>query len=144
MKTSARNQFSGKVSGVRAGSVNDEIELQIAPGQSIVATVTRASREALGLEHGTDAIALVKASSIVLVTDGDGMKFSARNQLAGTVRTVQKGAVNSEVIVELPHGGAVVAMVTNASADALGLAAGTKATAMFKASSVLLAVKATR
>lgn len=142
MKTSARNQFHGKVTVIRNGSVNDEVELQISPGQLLVATVTRESRQALRLVEGAQAMALIKASSIVLVTDNGGMKFSARNQLTGKVRTVTKGAVNAEVIIELPGGATVVAVVTNTSAEALGLADGIAATGLFKASSVLLATEA--
>ena len=141
MKISARNQFQGKVSAIRRGAINDEVTLDIAPGQSLVATVTRESAEVLGLKEGVEATALIKASSILLVTDDGGMKFSARNQLAGTVRSVSKGAVNSEVIVDLPGGATVVSVITNSSVDGLGLAAGTSATALFKASSVLLARK---
>jgi len=53
MKTSARNQFSGKVSRVVVGAVNDEIELTV-PGMDspIVAVITHASAVALGLTEG--------------------------------------------------------------------------------------------
>ena len=139
MKSSARNQFPGVVSAVRDGAVNDEIELEIAPGQRLVAMVTHESRQTLKLDPGAKAIALVKASSVLLFTETAGMRFSARNQLAGKVDAVTKGAVNSEVTVRLPGGALVVAVVTNGSVEALGLQAGVEATAMFKSSSVFLA-----
>ncbi|NTU64412.1 MAG: TOBE domain-containing protein, partial [Chloroflexi bacterium] len=60
MKSSARNQFAGIVTGVRDGAINDEIELEIAPGQHLVSTVTRESRRALQLEVGRPAMALIK------------------------------------------------------------------------------------
>jgi molybdate transport system regulatory protein len=142
MKSSARNQFSGVVAAVREGAINDEIELEIAPGQRLVSTVTRESRRALKLEVGAKALALVKASSVMLVSDGAGMRFSARNQLAGKVDAVMTGAVNSEVLVRLPGGAVIVAIVTNASVSGMGLRQGDDATAMFKASSVFLATKA--
>ena len=142
MKSSARNQFSGVVAAVHDGAINDEIELEIAPGQRLVSTVTRESRKALKLEVGAKALALVKASSVMLVSDGAGMRFSARNQLAGTVDAVMPGAVNSEVLVRLPGGALVVAIVTNASVSGMALRQGDDVTAMFKASSVFLATKA--
>jgi len=142
MKSSARNQFSGVVASVHDGAINDEIELEIAPGQRLVATVTRESRRALKLDVGAQAMALVKASSIMLVCDSAGMRFSARNQLAGKVDAVMTGAVNSEVLVRLPGGAVVVAIVTNASLSGMGLRAGDDVTAMFKASSVFLATGA--
>lgn len=56
------------------------------------------------------------------------------------MRTVATGAVNSEVVLALAGGHALVAVVTNDSATALGLAAGAQATAIFKASSVIVGV----
>ncbi len=142
MKSSARNQFSGVVAAVHDGAINDEIELEIAPGQRLVSTVTRESRQALKLEVGAKALALVKASAIMLVSDSAGMRFSARNQLTGKVDRVTPGAVNSEVLVRLPGGAVVVATITNASVSGMGLRQGDDVMAMFKASSVFLATPA--
>jgi len=142
MKTSARNQFAGTVSRLVPGAVNDEIEIEVIGGQRIVATVTRESRDELGLAVGVKAFALVKASAIVLVTGGGDVRLSTRNQLAGRVARVTPGAVNSEVVLDLPGGGTVAAIVTQESVKALGLAAGTEATAIFKASTVIVGVAA--
>ena len=68
------------------------------------------------------------------------MKVSARNALRGTVRSVQHGAVNSEVVLTLPGGQEVVAVVTKRSAESLGLEEGREVTALVKASNVMLAV----
>jgi len=139
MKSSARNQLVGTVSAIVAGAVNDEIEIALAGGQRIVAVVTRESTARLGLAVGSAAFALVKASSIVVVADAGATLLSARNQLAGTVASVQPGAVNAEV--EIDAGGVrVVAIVTQASARALGLAPGVPVLAVFKASSVIVGV----
>ena len=142
MKTSARNQFAGTVHVLRGGAVNDEIELEVIGGLRIVSTVTHESRNDLGLQVGAKAFALVKASSIMLMTDAGDVRLSARNQLAGSVTRVLPGAVNTEVVLELPGGGSVAAIVTNTSAIALGLAPGHAATAVFKASSVIVGVAA--
>ncbi|MES3015573.1 MAG: TOBE domain-containing protein [Pseudomonadota bacterium] len=142
MKTSARNQFAGTVRHVRAGAINDEIELEVIGGLRIVATVTRESRTELGLDVGAKAFALVKAASIVLMTEAGDVRLSARNQLAGKVSRVVPGAINTEVVLELPGGGTVAAVITNESATSLGLADGSTATAVFKASSVILGVAA--
>ncbi|MDQ6639586.1 MAG: TOBE domain-containing protein [Pseudomonadota bacterium] len=139
MKSSARNQLVGSVSAVVPGAVNDEIELTIGGGQRIVAIVTHESTARLGLAVGVAAFALVKASSVVVVADAGQALLSARNQLAGTVASVQTGAVNAEV--EIDAGGLrIVAIVTQASARALGLAPGVPAIAVFKASSVIVGV----
>ncbi len=143
MLTSARNQFSGTVTRIDAGAVNDEVELQLSGGDRIVATVTHQSVEHLGLAVGGDAIALVKASGVI-VTRGDvgAMTLSARNQLAGTVSRVTPGAVNAEVVIALRGGNSVVAIITNGSVAAMQLEEGVAATAVFKASGVILAVGA--
>ena len=140
MRTSARNQFFGKVSSVKTGAVNDEIELDVAGGHKIVAIITHASTRELGLAVGAEAFALIKASSIILVPSGEQVKFSARNQLAGSIARLQTGAVNTEVVIDLAGGSSVAAIVTNTSSDALELAVGKTVSAIFKASSVILAV----
>jgi molybdopterin-binding protein len=68
------------------------------------------------------------------------MKISARNILKGRVIKVIRGAVNSEVIIELPGGQPLVSIITNSSVDNLGLTEGKEAYAIIKASSVMVGV----
>jgi molybdate transport system regulatory protein len=143
MKTTARNQFAGTVSHVETGPVTTEVTLALRGGQEITATLTTASAKTLKLKKGSEAIALVKSSSIVLVTDFAGHQLSARNQLAGTISRIEKGAVSTLVGVTLAGGSVVTSSVTNDAVSALGLAVGQPATAVFKAYSVLLAVAKT-
>jgi molybdate transport system regulatory protein len=135
MKTSARNQFVGTVTSLRSGAVNDEVELTLAGGQRIVAVVTQESTQSLGLRTKATAIALV-------TTDLEGAKVSTRNQLAGKVGAVTPGAVNAEVVIDLDGGGSIAAIVTQGSVKSLGLAPGKRAIALFKATSVIVAVPA--
>jgi molybdate transport system regulatory protein len=142
MFTSARNQLSGKVTAIQRGAVNDEVEIGLPDGLKIVATLTHSSTESLGLKVGSEAFALIKASWIILLTDVSGIRLSARNQLSGTVQEVTEGAVNSEVVLKLGSGAVITAIITNDSVKNLGLAPGKNATAAFKASSVIVGVKA--
>lgn len=66
MKTGARNHFDGRIDHIRDGAINDEIELAVADGVRIVATVTRESCEQIELKVGAPAFAPVKASRIVI------------------------------------------------------------------------------
>lgn len=144
VKTSARNQLYGTVSQITRGSINDEISLTLPGGHTIVAVLTHESTEALGLTVGAAAFALIKASWVVLFTEdesGAPLKLSARNQLRGSVQSVKRGAVNAEVSLVLEGGAVITAVVTNQSAEALGLVEGASAVAAFKASSVILGVK---
>jgi molybdopterin-binding protein len=68
------------------------------------------------------------------------LKLSARNVLKGTVKKVIPGAVNSEVIIQLPGGAEIVSIITKESAENLGLKEGKVAYAVIKASSVMVAV----
>jgi molybdopterin-binding protein len=69
------------------------------------------------------------------------MKLSARNVIKGKVVKVIKGAVNSEVVLELSGGTLVVSIITNSSVDTLGLVEGKEAFAVIKASNVMVAVE---
>ena len=68
------------------------------------------------------------------------MKISARNFLKGKVRRIVPGAVNTEVIVELPNGVEVVSIITKESAERLDLSDGKEVYAIIKASDVMIAV----
>lgn len=68
------------------------------------------------------------------------MKLSARNMLKGKVKQVKHGAVNTEVILELPGGIEVVSIITKESAENLKLAKGKAVYAVIKASNVMIAI----
>ena len=68
------------------------------------------------------------------------MKISARNMLKGKVKSVNHGAVNSEIVVELVGGEQIVSIITKTSAQNLGLAPGKQVYAVVKASSVMIAI----
>jgi molybdate transport system regulatory protein len=142
MLTSARNEFAGKVAAINEGAVNDEIEITLTGGDRIVAVITRTSTASLGLKVGVDALALVKAPWVILSVPDNGIKLSTRNRLEGTVKSVKPGAVNTEVEVSLKGGQTLAAIVTQESAQSLGLAVGKPVLAFFKASHVIVGVKA--
>jgi molybdopterin-binding protein len=68
------------------------------------------------------------------------MKTSARNQLQGTVKSITPGAVNTEVVIELPGGIEMVSIITKNSAENLGLAVGKTVYAVVKASNVMVGI----
>jgi len=142
LKTSAGNQFVGTVTSVRSGSVNDEVELTLSGGSRIVATITRDSTRMLELRTGVTAFALLKSSSVMVAKGLEGATISARNQLHGSVASVTPGTVNAEVVVDLDGGGHLGATVNQTSLHELALKTGERVTALFNASSVILAVAA--
>lgn len=66
------------------------------------------------------------------------MRVSARNVFAGKVAGIRKGAVNTDVTLTLKGGETLCSVITNESADVLGLKAGMEVYAIFKASAVIL------
>lgn len=68
-KTSARNALAGVVTHREDGAVNSEITLELEPGKSLTATITLESAEALALEVGAPACALIKASHVILAVE---------------------------------------------------------------------------
>ncbi|MCW5652384.1 TOBE domain-containing protein [Hydrogenophaga sp.] len=139
MKTSARNQWIGTVTAVRSGAVNDEVEVTLPGGQRLAAIITRESTLALGLRTQQAAVVLIKASSVILATDLQGARVSARNRIDGEVAAIKPGAVNAEVTLRTADGLEVVAIVTQDAVAELALAPGKAVTALVKASDVILA-----
>lgn len=141
MKISARNVFEGSITALVDGTVSAEVEITTPGGDRIVAVVTEDSVQSLGLIVGKPAMALVKAPWVIVVTDDSGVKLSARNQLAGTVQHIEKGAINSEIAIKLVGGTLVYAVITNEAVMELGLKPGAPATALIKASHVVIGVR---
>jgi molybdopterin-binding protein len=68
------------------------------------------------------------------------VRLSARNILKGTITQINKGAVNTEVILELPGGEKLVSVITNTSVENLELKVGKQAYAIIKASNIMIGV----
>jgi molybdate transport system regulatory protein len=138
MKLSTRNQLKGTVSSISAGAVNAEVVISLAGGAEIVSIVTNEAIKALELEVGKTAYALIKSSSVIIGVGS--IKLSARNVLTGKISSVLEGSVNDEVSISLGSGYTVTAVITKSSVASLDLEVGKEASAIIKASSVILAV----
>jgi molybdate transport system regulatory protein len=142
MKVSARNVFKGTVSKLQEGAVNAEVSLTLPGGSVLVAVVTLESVKTLGIAVGKEAVALIKAPWVMLMTESSDIRLSARNCLEGKVTSVTDGAVNAEVVLRLDGGADVYSIVTREAVTELGLAPGVSATAVIKASHIILGVPA--
>ena len=69
MKRSARNQFPGKVMSVKRGAVNSIAHVYVLGGQVVSATISNNAVEELKLESGMDALAVIKATSVMVGID---------------------------------------------------------------------------
>lgn len=66
---SARNQFPGKVLSVEKGAVNSIVRMEALGCNTISATISNAAVEELGLEPGKAALAVIKATSVMVGID---------------------------------------------------------------------------
>ncbi len=139
MKLSARNVWLGEVVSIDQGVVNSVINIQLKGGDKISSVITDGSTKRLELQPGKEAMAIVKASCVLLGSNIDPKTISARNILTGIISNIVPGAVNDEVTIDLPGGSTVTSIITSASLKRLELAVGKEISAIIKASDVLLA-----
>lgn len=133
---SARNQFQGTITEVKEGAVNGIVKLNIGGGNHISATISMDSIKELSLVAGKEVTAIVKATE-VMMADGK-LNISARNQLTGTVSAIEEGAVNAIVKLDVAEGVAISSTISMEAVKELGLAVGKEATAIIKATSVMI------
>ena len=138
MKLSARNQFPGTVTKVTEGAVNGIVTIDV-NGTPVSATISMNAIQELGLAPGKSAYAVIKATE-VMVGLGTHLPLSARNQFPGKVLSVDKGAVNSIVRMEVLGGNTLSATISNMAVAELGLEAGKEALAVIKATSVMVGI----
>jgi molybdate transport system regulatory protein len=65
-KLSARNVLAGEVTSSHDGAVNSEVAIKLAGGATVIASITKESVHALGLQQGDKVSAIVKASNVMI------------------------------------------------------------------------------
>ena len=138
IKTSATNQLFGTISAIQTGAVNAEVLVELKGGEQIVATLALTELKLLELSIGGDILLLINDPEIIVITDPGNCALSARNCLRGTVIRIQYDGVDSEIVIHLPSGDSLIATITQASAESLGLNPGIPAYAVFKSNAVIL------
>lgn len=134
---SARNQINGTVAEIVEGAVNGIVKLDVAGGNRISATISMESIRSLKLAAGQEATAVIKATSVMMANDK--LNISARNQLSGVVSSIEEGAVNAIVKLDIAEGVGITSTISLEAVKELGLAEGKAATAIIKATSVMIA-----
>ena len=132
---SARNQLEGTVAKITEGAVNGIVSLDV-NGGAVSATISMAAIKDLDLKVGDTAFAVIKATEVMI---GKGeLKLSARNQFPGEVISVEEGAVNGVVKMKVLGDNFISATISMAAIEELGLKEGAEATAVIKATSVMI------
>lgn len=138
LRTSARNALRGEVVAVERGVVSGLVRLRLTEGVEIAANITRRSIEALGLEVGRPALALIKANFITLSrqppTEADGL-----NQVRCLLLDREDGEKVSEVLLDIGGGKTLVA--TAPLIEARALQQGGALLALIEKSHIILAVE---
>ena len=137
MKLSARNQLPGKITGIQEGAVNAIVTLDV-NGTPVTGTISIAAVKDLGLAVGKEAVAVVKATEVMVGLEK--LRLSARNQLPGKVTTIQEGAVNAIVTMNVCSGQTMTATISMAAVRDLDLAVGKEVVAVVKATSVMFGI----
>ena len=134
---SARNQLEGIVSKVQDGAVNGIVMIDV-NGTPVTATISMGSIENLGIKPGIKAVAVIKATEVMI---GKGeLCLSARNQFPGKIISVEEGAVNGIVRIEVLGGNIMTSTISMAAIKELGLEPGVEAKAVVKATSVMVGI----
>jgi len=69
VQISARNQIKGKIVEVIKGATTSHVRVEIAPGQIVTASITNEAVADLGLKSGVNAIAVIKASDVMIAVE---------------------------------------------------------------------------
>ncbi len=136
MKISARNQFKGRILEIKEGAVNSIVKVELPSGNVISSTISNDAVCDLELTSGKEVIAIIKATEVMI---GKGeLKISARNKFPGKISDIVLGAVNAKVTIDTYGQSKITATISNDSVKDLELSIGCEATAIVKATSILI------
>ena len=138
LRTSARNQLTGRVHAIHAQGHNDLITIELPGGKHLQALITHDSTENLQLSAGSSVVALIKAGWLELQPLSQSADVE-RNALEGRIEQILPGNDGpSEVRVSLANGQTLCASVEPERLATLAVAVGDPVRAQFAASQVLL------
>lgn len=138
MQISARNQIKVTITEIEKGAVNSVLLLATEQGLHLSSSITNHSVESMNLQVSQEVICFFKASNVLIAT-GTLEGISARNKISGTIKSIETGAVNSEVLLETESKDIITAIITNDAIEELGLQSGEKAVAIIKANEIMIA-----
>jgi molybdate transport system regulatory protein len=139
-QTSARNSFFGKITNIRRGDIQSQVELVTLSGAAITTVITNNSLKRMGLKHGALITAEVKAPWVILEKALREPSCSAENIFVGAVTRINRGKLTTEFIVRIQDGTEVCSLVTEKSSRKLDINEKDIVWVMFNGFSVILHV----
>jgi molybdate transport system regulatory protein len=137
-RTSARNSFFGKISAIRRGDIQTQVELGTIGGHRVTTVITNDSLARLGLQPGMLISAEVKAPWVWLQKGEPEPACSAENKFQGIVKRLIIGRVTTEYVVNLADGTELCSVVSSAGRRRLALHEGDPVWVMFNSFAVVL------
>ncbi len=137
-RTSARNTFAGRISGITRDGVMAEVILETPSKREICAIITVESLLTLDLQPGTPAAATIKAPHVHIQRPRPTRRTTARNCWTATIESIRTTEVIAEISGQTEDGSGICALVSPRTIQALDLAQGKKADFIFKALSVVI------
>jgi len=140
VKTSTRNQLFGSVTSIGRAEEDAQVTVRLQGGGQIFVSMGTAALTELSVDVGADAVLMINSADILLSIEAGPPRSSARNCLFGNVMRIRHDVVDSEVIILLPGGEILAAMVTQQSLQDLALVPGMPVWALFKANAPILGI----
>lgn len=140
LKTSARNQFLGKVISIKKGKVNCEIMICLKGDINIKAIITKESFKNLRFKEQDEIIAIIKASSIMILKKIDNFLISSDNIIPGKINMIKEDSISAEVSILTAGENTITSIISRNSLKEMDLQKNDEVYALFSASNVILGV----
>lgn len=137
-KSSADNTFYGEVIDVNIGAVSAIIKVKVDNDFIITSSILNGTVDKLDLSIGSKVCCLINSTQIILLPKNENLSISSTNVYSGIIKTVTKGAVNSEICLSLQNDRVLNIFMTNESVENMKLAYGMEVSAVFSESSVII------
>ena len=139
-KTSARNTFFGKISTIRKGDIQSQVELVTIGGDVVTTVITNNSLKRLGIKVGSLITAEVKAPWVILQKAETKPLCTAENMFHGKVTHILRGKLTTEFTVRIQDGTDLCSLVTEESRRKLGIKEKDDVWVVFNSFAVILRV----
>ncbi len=139
-KTSARNTFFGKISTIRKGDIQSQVELVTIGGDVVTTVITNNSLNRLGIKVGSLITAEVKAPWVILQKADTKPLCTAENMFHGKVTHILRGKLTTEFTVRIQDGTDLCSLVTEESRRKLGIKEKDDVWVVFNSFAVILRV----
>jgi molybdate transport system regulatory protein len=139
LQTSARNQYTGKITSIESSLVKFNVVLDIGSEEMMNATITQKSAKAMEVDIGSSVFALIKSHWVSLQKE-PCEHTKEINCLFGEILEIEDDGTSAEITLALKGENTLTAVIPSEQLKKMELSVGERAYASFRASDVLLAI----